>query len=102
MRQRLLEKTLKKYLDDSIRQNINKKLEELKRNIQDRWSMDYKWDKKTEVLTVKISKLELVATFQKEKVIVEVDFPFYLLPTMDLFRKKIVEILEEEIFKLIA
>jgi len=102
MRQRLLEKTLKKYLDDSIRQNINKKLEELKRNIKDRWPMDYQWDKKTEVLTVKISKLELVATFQKEKVMVEVDVPFYLLPTVELFRKKIVEILEEEIFKLIA
>ncbi len=101
MREKLLEKSFKKSLDDSLRKKINRKLEKLKKDMQGQWVLTYGWNEGADALFVKIFNLDWTVFFHKKKVAIFVEFPFYLLPFLKQFQKQAIEILEKEVLSLL-
>ncbi len=102
MRQKILDKALNKQINKTIQEHIAKRIEKLKKEFQDKWGISHKWNKKGDKLKVKTADVSWEAIFSKKKVKVFVDAPFYLIPFLEPFRKQAIEVLEEEISKLIA
>ncbi len=96
MRQKILEEAIKKPINKSVQRGINKKLSKLKKDAPD-WNINYIWNKKGNRLEIKGGKLRGKVIFLKRRVRVFVELPFYLLPILEPFRRKTIEILEEEI-----
>lgn len=102
MRQKILDKALNKQINKTIQERIDKKILKLKKEFQDKWGISHKWNKKGDKLKIEIADVFCEAIFSKKKVKVFVDAPFYLVPFLEPFRKQAIEVLEEEISKLIA
>ncbi len=101
MRRKILEKNIKKSINKSVQGRISKKLDKLKKDTPD-WNINYKWNRKGNRLEVGGGKLCGEVIFLKRKVEVFVELPFYLLPVLEPFRKKTIEIFEEEISELLT
>ena len=102
MRQKILDKALNKQINKTIQERIDKRIEKLlKKEFQDKWGISHKWNKKGDKLKVEIADVSWEAIFSKKKVEVFVNAPFYLAPFLEPFRKQAIEVLEEEITKLI-
>jgi len=102
MRQKILDKALNKQINKTIQERIDKKILKLKKEFQDKWGISHKWNKKGNKLNIKTADLSWEAIFSKNKVEVFMNAPFYLMPFLEPFRKQAIEVLEEEISKLIA
>jgi hypothetical protein len=101
MPEKILEQQIKKSLTKKTRDNINKRLDELKDHVSESWSVDYIWDASGNNFYIKSGKVLWTATFSKKKVTVYMEAPFYLRPFLSSYRKKGVEILQEELKELI-
>ena len=102
MRQKILDKALNKQINKTIQERIDKKILKLKKELQDKWGISHKWNKKGDKLNIKTADVSWEAIFSKNKVEVFMNAPFYLTPFLEPFRKQAIEVLEEEISKLIA
>lgn len=105
MRQRILTKHLTKPINKTIGARIDKRMVNLKKEFQDKWSIHHTWDtkntKKT-ILTITADAVTCEIFFFKNKVEVFVEAPFYLVPFLEPFRKKAIQIIEKELATLIV
>jgi len=102
MRQKILDKALNKQINKTIQGHIDKRIEEAKKEFQGKWDVSYKWNKKGNKLKVEVANVSGEAIFSKNKVEVFINAPFYLMPLLEPFRKQAIDVLEEEISKLMA
>jgi len=102
MRQKILDKALNKQINKTIQEHIDKRIEKVKKEFQDKWGISHKWNKEGYKLKVEIADVSWEAIFSKNKVEVFMNAPFYLMPFLEPFRKQAIEVLEEEISKLMA
>ncbi|MBE3093625.1 MAG: polyhydroxyalkanoic acid system family protein [Actinobacteria bacterium] len=102
MRQKILDRTLAEPINKTIQEHIDKRIEKLKKEFQDKWGISHKWNKKGNKLKVEIADAFGEAIFSKNKVEVFVNAPFYLMPFLEPFRKQVIEVLEKELSKIMA
>lgn len=94
-REKILEQKLKRGLNDLVINRINKRLNLLKK--ESPWSVNYRWNKKAEKLFVKTYVLGWDISFQDRCVTVFAEGPIFLKPILSPAKKKLIEILREEI-----
>ena len=105
MREKLLEKKLKKPLTPSIRKNIEKRLNQLKKDMSSSalGQVTYHWSKDKKSLFVKTGNLDWTMEVSKDKkIIVWVEVPFLLLPFVTAYKNSTLDILEKEIGQLMV
>jgi len=100
MLEKILEQQIRKPLTEKTRDNINKRLDKLKEEVSEDWAIDFKWHGGGNALYIKSGKVLWTVTFSKREITIYIEAPFYLKPFLVPYRKKAVEILKEEIKKL--
>lgn len=101
MPDKILSKSLKKPINEMVRENIGKRLQGLKKEYPD-WKFVCLWNKAGDKLSIKMKNFNLhwQFIFTKNKAEVFVEAPFYLRPFLEPFRKTCLKILDEELDKL--
>lgn len=101
MKQTILEKQLSTTLNDDARKNINLYLKKMALKYKDKVNIHYQWNKSGNKLSAVIDKVFWQASFNKKKVKVTLDAPFYLMPFISNYKEDILYHLEKSIEKLI-
>lgn len=93
-RERVLDKKVKRAVDDRAIARINKRLAWLK--AQSFWNVSYRWDKHKH-LVVHTGPLRWDAVFNHRAVVVDVEGPAFLKPLLMPMKKMTVAMLKTEI-----
>lgn len=102
MKEKLLEKHIKKPLTDTIRKNIEKRLNQLRKDLSKLGQVVHYWNEDKNRLFVRTVNIDWLVEFTKDKrVIIWADVPFLLIPFVKPYKDRAVEILKEEIKELI-
>lgn len=101
MKEKLLEKRLKRPLTSAIRKNIKKRLVQLRKDFTKMGEVSYSWSKEKDVLFVKTVNLKWVLAFRDKRMTIWVDVPFLAIPFVQPYKKMALDIIKEEIDKLI-
>lgn len=101
MAEKILNKSLKRPINEIVRENIDKRLQELKKEYSD-WKFVSSWNKAGNKLLIKVKNFNLhwEFIFTKNKAEIFVDAPFYVKPFLEPFRRTCIKILNEELDKL--
>lgn len=102
MREKLLEKHLKKPLTDVVRIKIEKRLRQLRKDFAKFGEVEYGWNKEKNTLYAKTVNINwIVAFIPDKKVTIWADIPFFIIPFVQPYKDEAVRILKEELKELI-
>jgi len=102
MREKLLEKNLKKPLTDAVRIKIEKRLCQLRKDFAKFGQVEYGWNKEKNILYAKTVNISWIVAFTPDKkVTIWADVPFFIIPFAQPYKAEAVRVIKEELKELL-